>query len=140
MTEFRQLKGLLSLAASNPNDAEAIAAFRKATDIVTRNAHTWVMVLDKLVKVIDEVEDGATYGSGEINRTAPASEPRGDDDDWDRLFEGALAGTAEGSFRDTLLDMQTQWDRRRWLSDRQRGVVRAAAERWAERHQGGRVR
>lgn len=138
VTEFRQLKKLMMLSTSD-NDAEALASLRKATALLLTHGHTWEQCLDRVVKVINEVEDGAGYGSGEISRQPAPRRTDDEDAEMDRLFEDALDGAA-GSFRDTLLDMQAQWERQRWLSARQRQVVRDAAERAADRHPGGRVR
>ena len=113
ISEFRQLKKILMLAAHNDSDAEALAGFRKATAMLTKAGVTWEQALDRVLKVVNEVEPGPSHH---------------EDDDPDALFERAL-DNARGDFRDTLLSIQSQYEMKGWLSQRQWEVVRRAAER-----------
>ena len=56
ITEFRQLKKLMMLAAGSTSDNETISAFRFATAILTQNGFTWERALDRVITVIDAVE------------------------------------------------------------------------------------
>ncbi len=118
---FRKLKKLLTLATSD-NDAEALASFRAATKLVAGAGYTWEMVMNRVCTVINEVE--------------PAP---GGDDDLAASFDLALRG-ASGTFRQTLESIREQYEARGFLSPRQRAVVEEAAEKYTERHSGGRVR
>lgn len=53
--EFKTLKKLMSLATS-PNDAEALAAFRRATAMLAAAGYTWPQALDRVIKVVPPVE------------------------------------------------------------------------------------
>lgn len=123
LKDFRQLKKLLTLAAANDQDHEALAAFRQATAIIARSGYTWEMCLDRVITVVSEVE--------------PA--PESDDPDLDAAFDLALRG-ARGDFRQTLESIREQHAARGFLTPRQREVVTDAADRAADRHPGGRVR
>ena len=123
VTEFRQLKKLLTLATSD-NDAEALACWRKATQMVARHGFTWEMVMDRLVRVVQEVE---------------ADPEAAESEDSARLFDMALSG-ASGDFRSTILSIRDQLRTKGWLSDRQWQVVRDAADRAADKRPAGRVR
>jgi len=120
LAEFRQLKKLLTLATS-ANDHEALASWRKATELVARHGYTWEMVLDRVCTVINEVE------------------AVDDPDEMAEKLELALRG-ASGSFRDTVLSIQAQYESRGWLSDAQRKLIEDAADRTVDRHPGGRFR
>lgn len=120
LTELAQLKKLLTLATSE-NDHEALASWRKATELITKNGFTWEMILSRTVSVINEIE--------------PAEDP----DEMEDLFDKALRGI-EGSFRATILSIKSQYDSRGFLTPRQRQVVEEAAERTVDRHPGGRFR
>ncbi len=74
LKDFRQLKKLLTLAAANDQDHEALASFRAATKIIASSGFTWEMVMDRVVSVVQEVE--------------PA--PGGGDDDLEAAFDLAL--------------------------------------------------
>ena len=47
---------------------------------------------------------------------------------------------ASDSFLETIASIYKQWEEKDWMSEGQKKVVRDAAERYAERHPGGRVR
>lgn len=139
LTDFQRLKKFMELATSD-NDHEALAAFRRATEVIRAHGFTWAEVLDRRVTVLSEVEaateDTSVPGPDRPARPRPREEADGlTDGD----FELALDG-AGGSFRETLLSIQAQWENGGRLSPRQVEVVRNAAERGAERHPGGRVR
>jgi hypothetical protein len=123
LTEFRQLKKLLTLAAANDQDHEALAAFRQATSILGRNGLTWEMALNKTVSVIQEVEEA----------------PGDPDDDLAASFDLALRG-ASGTFRQTLESIREQYGARGFVTPRQRAIVEEAAERAVAAHPGGCVR
>lgn len=122
LSDFTKLKGLMALSNSD-NDHEALGAIRAANRLLVTNALTWEMVFSRTVKVVNEVE-------------ADANDP---DDELTDMFDKALLG-AQGSFRDTILDIQSKYQTSGYLSPRQRQVVEDAAERYVERHGGGRVR
>ena len=147
--EYSQLRKCMARTASE-SDAEALASVRRANMILATHSLTWQAVFERLVRVVDSVEvieeipaqlapagRGGAEGGSSLTRRAP---PRTNDtEDWDRLFDDAMAG-ASGTFLDTLEDIHEQWEGERWLSDKQKEVVRNATERYAERHPGGRVR
>jgi hypothetical protein len=141
--EFKQLKDLMMRAAASVMDeeaqAEALQCFKRATLILAKHGHTWAEAMDKVIKVVNEVEgfeeipDERPVRRGSARPTAP--------DDLDNLFEDAMAGASgSGSFLELLESIHAQWKEQGWVSPRQREVVENAAERYAERHSGGRVR
>ena len=112
LTDFAQLKKLLTLAAAAENDGEALNAFRAATRLVAKNGFTWASVLDRVVTVASPV---GNFGLG------------GTPDNLDEAtFERAL-DSASGSFRATVFSIYEQWSTGRPLTDRQEAVVRRAA-------------
>lgn len=109
LADFKRLRGMMALTASD-NDAEALGAIRAANALLVKNGLLWQNVFDRTVTVTTEVE---------------AMPP---DEDDAPPFETALRGAA-GTFRDTLLSIQAQYEERGWLSARQRQVVDDAADR-----------
>jgi hypothetical protein len=120
LDDFVRLKKLMSLTSSD-SDAEALGAIRAANKVLTTSGYTWEMVLSRTVTVLSAVE------------AMPA------DEDEAPPFDMALRGAA-GTFRDTLLSIQAQYEERGFISARQRQVVEDAAERAAERMPAGRMR
>lgn len=118
LDDFRKLKKLLTLATTD-NDHEALSAWRTATKIVIENGLTWEMVLNRVVTVLNPITG------------APNGVDASDDEDVlsDEIFERALDRTKPGSFRDTLLSIQAQWENGRMLTDRQKATVMSAASR-----------
>lgn len=55
ITEFRQLKKLLTLATSD-NDGEALSAWRAATRLLVSTGHTWEMAMDRVIKIVQEFD------------------------------------------------------------------------------------
>jgi len=118
-SEFDKFVKMMALASSD-SDGEALAALRGATKILVSHGYTWEMLLRRRVTIVNEVEDGGTVDS-------------------DLEVDLALRGAA-GSFRDTLLSIQAQYENGGSISPRQRAVVKDAAERAVSRHPGGRFR
>ena len=110
--DFRQVKKLLTLAAGT-SDAEALAAFRKATEIIRKANLTWAGILDKQVSVVDPTG---------LSTSSP------DEDLDDETFERALDGAGR-DLRRTLLSIQAQWEKGASLTERQKAVVISAADR-----------
>ena len=110
VAEFGQLKKLLTLGTS-ANDHEALAAWRAATALVAKCGFTWEMVLSRTVTVITEAVECVDADEG-----------------LDDAFRRALDRTPRGGFRDTLLSIQAQYQRRGTVSDAQRAVVMRAAD------------
>lgn len=131
LTEFQRLKKFLMLAANNDSDAEAIRAFRRATEIIRAHGYTWEQVMDRRVTVLQEVE------ASEVELVAPVA--READELEQHHFDMAARG-AQGSFADLISSIHEQWESGRALSPRQRQVIINAAERAAACHPGGRVR
>lgn len=132
-TQFEQFIKLMQLASSD-NDAEALAALRRAQRTLADAGFTWEMILRRQVTVLSEVEPGEEIGLPDAPSAANRDYELDESD-----FELAMDGTS-GSFYDTLFSIYEQWERGDRLSPKQRQVVRDAAERAASRHPGGRVR
>jgi hypothetical protein len=120
LDDFVRLKKLMSMTSSD-SDAEALGAIRAANRILTTHGYTWEMVLSRTVTVLSAVE------------AMPA------DEDDAPPFDMALRGAA-GTFRNTLLSIQAQYEERGFISARQRQVIDEAAERSVERMPVGRIR
>ena len=152
--EFKRLKDLLMRAAATDSDPELVQCFRRASVLLATHGHTWAAALDRVVRVVDpvtmvEIDSSRTPGGGPAvgerrggeARSALVNPPRHitKNDDMERLFEDAMAG-ASGSFLETLESIHEQWEETGTLSQRQAQVVIDAAERYADRNPGGRVR
>lgn len=125
LKEFHQLK-LLMARTTSPEDGEALTALRMANKILETHGLTWAKVFSRTVTVISELTGQPIPATG--------------DEELDRLFQAALEGTGEGSFREMLLDIYSKHEAGVTLSPRQRQVVEDAAGRVADRHPGGRFR
>jgi hypothetical protein len=141
LEDFSRLKKFLMLATSD-NDAEALTSFRRATEVLRSYGFTWDDAMDRRIIVLSAVEAGdpADTGLDEAASPRPAGRrPAAADEELEQDFDMALR-IAHGSFRDTLLSIQAQWEEQGWISDAQRQVVTDAAERAAERQPAGRIR
>lgn len=106
LAEFTQFKKLMNLTTS-PNDAEALAALRKANTILDAHKATWELVLNRVLRVEAQIESG-------------------EDNDMEDVFEKALERSS-GTFRDLVNDIYNQWETKRTISPRQREIVLKAA-------------
>lgn len=104
--------------ATSDNDHEALSALRKANALIAEEGVTWTRVLDRSITIVQEFETAAEADGVDPDEA----------DDMDDLFERAL-DKAHGDFRNVILDIQAQWERKHWLSPKQRGVVERAASR-----------
>ncbi len=125
---FNVLKAAMARTASD-NDAEALASIRAANKILMSHGYTWSMVFQRLVRVVQELEidgepeyDDGTH-HGHLHNDGELSD----------AFRTALDDARPGSFRDTLLSIQAQYEDTGRLTERQREVVMDAARRAGER-------
>lgn len=119
LDDFRRFKGMMERTTSD-NDHEALASMRAANRLLVREGLTWTRVLDRSVSINLPFETAAD-AHGEPDR-----------DEMEALFEQAMEG-ANGEFRDVLESIHEQWERKHWLSPKQRQVVEDAARRSQER-------
>lgn len=115
LKDFQLLKKLMA-ASTSPADAEALSAVRAANALLAKNGVTWEKVFARTVTVIDEL-------SGREVRPSEG-EPFGLDAN--ALFETALDRT-HGSFRETIADIYSRYERSGRLTDAQWDIVRRAA-------------
>jgi hypothetical protein len=135
--EFKQLKDIMMRGASSAMDpnaqAEALQCFRRATLLIANHGHTWAQALDKVIRVVDPVM--ALDDSNKPPRRIQIEE----DEEWEQLFDDAVRG-ASGTFLDRINDIYDKWKEYGRMTERQKEVIRNAANRWADRHEGGRVK
>jgi hypothetical protein len=131
--EYAQLRKCMARTTSD-NDAEALASIRRANVLLTQHSLTWDKVFDRVVRVVDPmefVEESLTAhpasGSSQRRGGLSGNPPRTGDEDWERLFDLAMS-SATGSFLETLESIYDQWQEKGWMSERQKEVVRNAAE------------
>lgn len=112
LADFSRLKKFMALTASD-NDAEALASMQQANRVLAQNGYTWDMVFGRTVKVLHPIE------------ADPVDEEA---DEKEALFDRALRG-ASGEFRTMLLSIQSQYQTKGWLSEKQWAVVKNACDR-----------
>lgn len=127
ISDFNRLKKMMMLAANNSNDAEAIRAFRAATEIVRVHGYTWEQVMDRRVTVLSSVEAGDESETSAPGRSGKP--PVSTDGLEERDFELALLNIRSTTFRETLESIYEQWENDTPLSPRQIEVVRNAADK-----------
>lgn len=110
LTDFNQFKKLMTLTISD-NEAEALASIRAANKLITRNGLTWVMVLDRVCKVVEDI--------------TPVGDP---DDDFRDSLEIAVRSSTGETHR-AMLSIQENWEEKGYVSPRQRAYVAAVANR-----------
>lgn len=117
--QLSMLIKVLNLTTS-PNDAEALAAARKANDLLKRGTTTWEALLNSGGSVVAPDVDEGDLG-GDDNAEARAI---------DEAFQTIFAyGNLRGSFEDFINSLHEQWQHRRSLSPRQKRSLFEAAER-----------
>ncbi len=114
MADFNRLKKFMAMTTS-PNDAEALVAVRRANALIESEGLTWTRVLDRSVKVINEIE-AAPESYGEETSVA------GKDPDLDVAFL-AIDEMRDGTFKRTLEDIHRQYLEKGWVSPAQRALV-----------------
>lgn len=132
LADFERLKKFMGLAES-PNDGEALNALRMANKLLAANGGDWAKVLARTITlevegdVVDATADRASTSAAEAERKREREERI------DGLFATALDGAGPGRFRDFLLDVQKQWEKKRWLSKDQYDALASAASKAARR-------
>lgn len=116
LTDFQRLQKFMQLTASE-NDAEALAAIRQANALLIRCGVNWERFFKRTVTL--EIENATEDGGASVS----------EDEELDIAFQKALDKVPSGNFRGVLLDIQAQWQERRFLSKRQKEVVFNAARR-----------
>jgi hypothetical protein len=119
MATFNKLKKMLSLTVTE-NDHEALAAIRAANRIIVEEGITWERVLNRTINVIAEVETDPEQQRPATNGEAPAVRREIDD-----LLDKAEDRKPDNEF---VASLREQWDRKRWLSERQIDALRKVAD------------
>lgn len=117
LKDLSALRGCMARTVSE-NDPEALAAIRAANRILLRNGYTWEHFFKRTVTIVNAVE--------------PAEEAAADEELED-AFRIALDDARPGSYRDTLLSIQAQFERVGSITTRQRAFVMDAAARTGRR-------
>lgn len=123
LADFERFKKVMMLTTS-PVDAEALAALRKANEVLAANGKTWCEVLDRVVKVESEIEPAE-------DQPTDASRIRARE--IDDMFDEVEASDPRGSFADFIADIKRQWNDVRWLSAAQVTALKNAADRARKR-------
>jgi hypothetical protein len=115
LSDFNLLKKLLNMTES-PVDAEALAAIRKANDLLKRADVNWDRVMNRMVTLdVEMAGAGTSAGAGDV-----------EEDDMESIFQKAI-DQSSGGFHETILSIYAQWQRTSSISARQREVVLKAA-------------
>ena len=107
--------------AHSENDHEALASVRAANALLRKEGLDWIKVLDRSVKVIQEVEEG----TDKFEDVAPKEH----DHELQEAFNIIDDSKIFGDFRNTLDSIRGQYERRGTISPKQRAVVVNAAQR-----------
>ena len=129
--DFGVLKAAMARTASD-NDAEALASIRAANRVLVQNNYTWANVFGRVVRVVNEIEVPEEEMTSYAGVVATKYQNNSDEELSD-AFRAALDDARPGSFRDTLLSIQAQYESTGRLTERQREVVMDAARRAGER-------
>lgn len=128
--QFAQLKKVMALTTSS-NDAEALAALRRANAVLTAAHLTWPEVLGRTVTV----EAGYEYVGG--NGAGFRAATRSGADYAHEVMDRAIALDAEGKLtegqRAFVSDLQRHLDRSGYLTDNQLAALRQLIERKTHR-------
>lgn len=112
--DFRQLEKLMMMTTSD-TDAEALAALRKANEILKRHGYNWTSTFQRLVKVQEaEIEE------------AP-EEPNASDEKADIQYAFNVIGNHKSPF---VRSLEEQFTERGSLSDRQRSALFEIAKKY----------
>jgi hypothetical protein len=140
LADFGRLKKFMALAESD-NDPEALAALRAANALIRREGLTWQRVLDRSVKVIEEVEAAPEdYSEPKQERSAKAYAHSREPVDnsgpgYDvRAIDDAIAtierkSNLKGSFEDIITSIIEQHRAGKKLSYKQRDLLIRTADR-----------
>lgn len=135
ITEFVKLQKLMGMTTA-ANDYEALAAIRKANELLKRHGIGWPEVFKRTVTVemVDNIPADPPKPNG-TTRSKPR-DPYSDRatstdqaDDINEAFQILIDTVKPGGFRDTVLSIHRQWKDKHWLSDDQRRVIFDGAAR-----------
>ena len=125
--DFLQLKKIMELTFSE-NDAEALAAIRRAGKVLRDHGLTWDRILSKTVTIIAEFEPD------------PERPPRPEDSPKQRALYDELLDDAErsaneigGSAIDFVASVRHHWDIKGWLSKPQVEALKRVRDDAGER-------
>jgi len=108
--EFQTFKKFMMLTTSS-NDAEALAALRRANTVIAKAGVTWDQVLSRVVKIDVPFESASDEDASEVIEA---------------LFDEALQN-AHGTFRNTIEDIYNKWQKYGYLTPRQRDLIEKTA-------------
>jgi predicted lipid carrier protein YhbT len=114
LSDFTKLKGCMRLTES-PVDAEALAALRKANELLRANGHTWESVFARLVKIDVPIES--------------VLEPKDERLVIEEAFAAIEDADPRGSWADFVASVREQWDSRGYLTAPQREAILKGAAR-----------
>ena len=112
--DFSRLKKTMQQTFDD-NDAIALMALRKANAVLRANNLTWEQVFQRLVKVEVPFEPAPTEQSESAIINA--------------AFETIEASDPRGSFADFVASLKDQWDRKSYLSQKQKDALFDAAKK-----------
>lgn len=120
--DFKRLKAMMARSTSE-NDPECLASIRAANRVLAANGLTWDRVLDRSVRVIQDVEEGPSDASAEADTRSSV----------EYAFQ-TIYGSADmsDSFKDFIDSLRAQWERKGSLSPAQLSALMKAAQRTAE--------
>lgn len=127
LADFNRLKKLMGLTFSE-NDPEALSALRAANAILAKDALTWDRVLDRVVQILPEVEEGPVVHEPPAHRRAAPSRP-GSRNEIEEAFAVLDAADDLGDFQDFIDSLRRQYEENLHLSDKQKRALFRAADR-----------
>ena len=122
---FSTLKRVMQLATSD-NDAEALAALRKANSLLQAAGVDWQRVFERCVTVGIEVEEAPE----EVDRRAHRARER---TEILEAFETVEESDPTGSFADFIASLKEQFDKRGTLTENQKAALLKSADRARDR-------
>jgi hypothetical protein len=132
IADFHKLKKLMMLTLSS-NDHEALAALKKANEIVARSSTDWNRIFERLVTVDveempDDVEAAPPHHTVDVAREQRRAEVN-DLLEQLRALDWTHAGSHAVSTARFIDDLAQQWTEKGWLSDAQVEALRKTLNR-----------
>jgi len=115
LADFARFKKFMELTMSD-NEGEALSALRMANKLIKSEGLTWTRVLDRSIQIVPQFEDKNESEHGVT------------EDELEAMFEAVL-DESNGSFRDVVQSIYSQWKERGFITPRQREVIVAAFRR-----------
>lgn len=126
LADFERLKKFMAMTTS-PNEHEAMGGLKAANMLLEREGLTWARVLDRSVKVIQEVEAAPESYSEPPHKRGTTGNDNKDIDDAIDVIERRT--DLRGDFENLITDIIAQHRSGKRLSEKQKAVLMKASAR-----------